>query len=404
MPFLEYGGVGPDIAEEAKQSLITLYHQNGYIDVTVSYEIRQLNKDVEVAYTISEGKKYEVDKIIFTGVTQDVKKLKSKLYTEEGKAFNPDVMEDDRTALLDYYRGVGFLSIKVTELTPITNANNGTVTLQVHIEEGQRLIISQIKITGQESLKETDLMALIKIPLKTPYSEQDVFDARQELLSYIKRNGYANGDVKISYETDSSAETTLIFHITEGKKYYFGNTLVKGNVKVKWDVFQRVIKHTVGEPFDFSKVNREMSDLYRTGLFKSVDVEYADHEGGLRDVMFHVVEGNAGVIEYGLGYGEYDGLRGFVDVKYLNLNGMNRQLSLNTRVSMIDRKVSLNYYEPWFLSTALPLSATISYEGRDEKTMTLWKSTTVCKNTRQQSAWKKNWQTPSRVNCFMSLI
>ncbi|MBF0465594.1 MAG: outer membrane protein assembly factor BamA [Nitrospirae bacterium] len=367
MPFLEYGGVGPDIAEEAKQSIVTLYHQKGYIDVSVSYELLQKSEEVEIAYTISEGKKHKVDNIIFTGITQDVKKLKSVLYTKEGEAFNPDVTEDDKTALLDYYRGIGFFSVKVTEIFPITDTDKGAVTLQIHIEEGQRLIIGQIKVTGEESLKEADLLALIKIPEKTPYSEQDVFDARQALLSYLKQHGYANGDVKVSYETDSSAQTTLIFHITEGNKYYFGNTLVRGNVKVKWELFQRIIKHVSGEPFDVSKVNREMSDLYRTGLFTSVDVEYADHEDGLRDVVFHVVEGKAGVVEYGLGYGEYDGLRGFVNVKYINLDGMNRQLSLNTKVSMIERKVSLNYYEPWFMKAVLPFSATISYEGRNEK-------------------------------------
>ncbi|MEO5358527.1 MAG: outer membrane protein assembly factor BamA [Nitrospirae bacterium YQR-1] len=367
MPFFEYGSVGTDIVEEAKQSIISLYHQKGYIDISIEYEIKDHTNEVEVIFNISEGKKYKVDKIIFSGVSLDTKQLKSVLYTKEGEPFDPDVKEDDVTALTDYYHSMGFLSVKLTDISTEMNKNNGKVTVHIAVEEGHRLIIKQVKVIGAEHLKEPELMNLIKIKPQTFYSETDVFDARQVLLSYVKQQGYANGDVKVSYEMDSEAQVTLIFHITEGSKYYFGNTLVKGNVAVRWEVFRRELKHTRGEPFNVTTVYEEVRDLYKTGLFTSVDVEFVEQEGGIKDVVFYVKESNAGLVEYGLGYGEYDGLRGFMDIKYINLMGMNRQLSLNTKLSFINHKVSLNYYEPWFVKTPLPFSATVSYERRDEK-------------------------------------
>ena len=120
-------------------------------------------------------------------------------------------------------------------------------------------------------------------------------------------------------------------------------------------------------PFNPSLLAKTRQRLYKIGLFTEVDVEPIEKEGNKKDVHVRVKEGNAGAVEFGVGYGDYERFRGSFDVSYRNLFGMNRQVSFRTEVSSIEQRYIINYTEPWFLGRRLPFKVLLIKEERTEK-------------------------------------
>src|SRR4030065_361618 len=62
-----------------------------------------------------------------------------------------------------------------------------------------------------------------------------------------------------------------------------------------------------------------------------------------------IEEGYPGRVEFGIGYGDVERLRGMIEGGYKNLFGTGRQITLRAEGSSIEQKYSINYKEPWVL-------------------------------------------------------
>jgi outer membrane protein insertion porin family len=158
----------------------------------------------------------------------------------------------------------------------------------------------------------------------------------------------------------------IIFTINEGPFVVFGKTVVTGNNRTKYVVVRRELLKEENAPFDYSILRKEKQKLYKLGLFSDVNVEMIEGFNPQRDVLISLHEANAGAVEFGLGYSDYERYRGFLDVSYRNLWGMNRQASVRTELSSLEQRVILQYYEPWFLTSSTALRALLLTEYREE--------------------------------------
>ncbi|KWT95159.1 outer membrane protein assembly factor BamA [Candidatus Magnetominusculus xianensis] len=368
MPFVEYGSVSEDTIDEAIDAIEALYHKSGIINVKVGYERQDKQNEIELVFSITEGEAYTIADIVFTGATLNFEKLYEAMLSKKDSPYNPDIDEDDEDALVSCLHNEGYTAAAVKSYKAEINEGRKSVTLHVEIDEGSRLVIKDVKVVGTHETDSEQVLAAADIKIGRPYVETEIFNARQTALTYLTHQGYVEADVKIERQGDSP-EITVILHITEGKKYSFGDTIVRGNTRTNWEVFRRVLKHTKGEPLNMAVVYGEMRELYKTSLFTSIDISAVDAGEGVKDIVFDVKEADAGTIDYGLGYGDYEGPRGFFEIKYINLQGMNRQIAFKARLSQIARKLSLTYDEPWFLGNHLPFNATLLYERKEERNL-----------------------------------
>ncbi|MCG6552720.1 MAG: outer membrane protein assembly factor BamA [Candidatus Magnetominusculus sp. LBB02] len=366
MPFVEYGSVNEDTIEEAIASIETLYHKNGFINVNVDYEKQDKQNEIELLFTITEGRQYTLSDIVFTGTAVSSEKLSEAMPSKKDAPYNPDIDEDDETAITDLLQNEGYQSAAVKSYTPQIDEAKNSVTLRIEIYEGNRIIIKDIQVEGNSEVAAEKIIAASDIKVGRPYVETEMFNARQTTLAYLTHQGYADADVKFAIQGDTS-DKTLILHVSEGKRYSFGDTIVRGNVRTNWEVFRRVLKHTKGQPLNMALAYEEMRELYKTSLFTSVNVSAVDSGDGVKDIVFDVSEADAGTIDYGIGYGDYEKLRGFFEVKYINLQGMDRQIAFKSRLSQVSRNLSLTYDEPWFLGYKLPFNATLLYERKEQR-------------------------------------
>lgn len=363
LPFYELDEFSDDILEEAVGRIVSLYHREGFPDAQIAPLVTAAESNINVKFYIHEGDRYHVDKITFEGASIKPEKLKGIIKTQAGELYDPDLVTPDNDSIAEFYHSLGYLYANVQE--PIIESKGNRVSITFRINEGIQVKATEIEVKNNRIISTEEILSNIPLKKGNPYNDIDILDSRVKIQNLYRNKGYLDAGVEIEREI-SGENASVTFIVQEGKEYFFGKSVVIGNKDTKREVITRTLLHKEGDPFNNSLLLGERQRIYRTGLFKDVEeVPWVsiDHT---RDVLYRLEEGDAGAVEFGGGYGEYEKFRGFLGVSYNNLFGMNRQLSLRTEASTLARRVILQYLEPWFLDKDLLFKSQIIREYKKE--------------------------------------
>ena len=365
MPFFETEDVSDDIVEEAVSRLALIYHAKGYPFVQIAPVVTSKDDLVLVNFFIYEGTKVEIRKISFHGNTIDSQKLKEIMSLKEGGIYNPDLLDADREALKNFYNALGYLSVSVEAFQVKHEEGSDKVDISIRVDEGLKTEIATITVAGANLASETELEKVINIHPGDAYNEVDLLDARYRIIDFYSSKGFLDVKVEIKREIEGQ-KASITFQINEGLLVLFGKTIVTGNQQTKYRAIKREFLQQEDMPFNYSLLSKEKQKLYKLGLFSDIDMEVLDTHDDKKDVLVKLHEGDAGAVEFSLGYAEYERYRGILVLSYRNFMGMNRQGSIRFELSSLAKRYVLQYYEPWFLSTTLPFRAFVIGEDRKE--------------------------------------
>ncbi len=363
VPFFEINDYSNDLLEETAGRLLALYHDKGYAFAQVT-PITVLRDDgIDITFFLFEGEKNSVSSVTFTGASINQERLRATLANRPGQRYNPDLMERDRQTLEEFYRALGYLRVEVPE--PEISMDNAEVSIHYTVREGIQMTVREIALSGNRSVSDAEIRSAISIREGSPYNDVDIAEARARIDDLYDKKGFL--DVRVDVERDMHDDgASLRFRITEGTPLRFGKTIVVGNDQTKLKVITREFQHREGNPYDFGLLLKDRHSLQKLGLFSDIDVVPQDAEGDRKDVIYRLRESPAGTVDFAVGYAEYERLRGFFDVSYRNLGGMNRQVSFRTELSSLLQRLTLSYTEPWFMDRKLPFKALLLYEKKEE--------------------------------------
>ena len=368
MPFREAEEVTDELIEEVSAKIISLYHERGFIYAQVAPLKAEDEKTVSVSFFIYEGRSYEVRNIEFENASISEKKLKSVINLQEGAPYNPDLLDTDSEIVTGLYRALGYLDAEVVDKVIRIDDDTGDVDIRFVLSEGERFVISEIEVEGNSFFTDGEVKDILMLRSGAPYNEIDIIDAKKRLTDSYKEQGFT--DVNVSVDTSLSGQSVkVVFRIAEGVKEYFGKTIVRGNRFTKTEVIQRELVHREGEPFNYKVLLEGTKRLYRLGIFKDIDIKLLDRQDHTRDIVITVSERKPGVIEFSVGYEDYEGLRGSIDISYRNLWGMNRRIHLRGELSTLKERFVLGYNEPYLLGKAVVFNAFLLNEARTEKSI-----------------------------------
>jgi len=363
IPFYEIDEFSDDLLEETVARIIGLYHGEGFPDAQIAPVVTASDRNIIVKFFIHEGDRYRVERIDFEGTSIPLDKLKNIIQLQTGGYYNPDMVSPDSDSLREFYRSLGYLYANVQEPDVETKDNKAVLTFRM--TEGIQVTISSIIIRNNKVISEDEILRSIPLKNGGPYNEIDMLNSRIKILNLYRNRGFLESIVTIESEISNNM-AAVTFGVQEGNEIFFGKSVVIGNKDTRREVISRSLLHKEKEPFNYSLLMGERQRLYRTGLFTDVDAvpwQTVDHT---RDVLYKLEEGNAGAVEFGGGYGEYEKFRGFLDISYKNLLGMNRQLTFRTEMSTLNRRFVFQYFEPWFLNRELAFRAQIIHEYKKE--------------------------------------
>lgn len=353
--------VNEDVIKDSVNSLIIFYRKNGFLDTKITPLIETSEDEWKITYFINEGNKKVVKKIEIEPELEN-ENLKRILTNKEGEPFNPEELDSDRQKIENYLKSQGFFYTKVSY--PEIREDQDGITLLYKIQKSEKVIIKSINIQIVNDLLKNEIIEFLKTLENKPFSEMNLFEIKRKIREFYLKAGYPDVVIEINYEIKNS-EAELNIKVIPGKRRYFGKSIILGNEKTKTNfIYQRLLPKEE-KPYDPYLIEEERQMLYRTGLFSKIDITPVYKDGAV-DLIYSLEEAPAGAFEFGFGYGEYERAKGFVDLSYINLFGMNKQIFSRIEVSSLENRSYVTFLDPW-LWKDLTFKSSIMLERMDVK-------------------------------------
>ncbi len=339
------------VIDESVDRITGLYQQKGYYFASISYNVeRPDERNVRIVFKIKEGEPVSVKNISFIGNSYfKDETLKEYVDIKEGGLLFDDVLKERMNGIAGLYKSNGFLAVRITHEV-LFYEDDRTLGISIKIEEGIQTSLSSIRLEGNNSFSREDIQSRMKSRAGRPFNESQIVDDMYNIQSFYLQNGYiyAAVDLETTFNNDKT-DVVVDYIISENKPVYTGEISVTGNTFTKEKVIRRELLIREDELFSYEKILRSQRQLLKLGIFKSARVEplHPDLKEEKKDISVRIEEGYPGRVEFGIGYGDVERLRGMIEAGYKNLFGTGRQVTLRAEGSSIEQKYSINYKEPW---------------------------------------------------------
>lgn len=186
-----------------------------------------------------------------------------------------------------------------------------TVTLDLELTDAPKVKLGQLTFTGNTHFSDHQLQKAMGIPslrLSSIRPTEDFFDlARQQLLAFYQRNGYADAQVTSSQVTEEGARWHWQLEIEEGTPYYVGRINWRGAERYEKALLADILGIQTGEPYSrerletrlhFDPKGDDISALYMNygHLFFQAEAVETGIRGDTIDLEIQLIEGPIAII------------------------------------------------------------------------------------------------------------
>jgi outer membrane protein insertion porin family len=355
-PVLEEGYTR-DFSAESAARLATRYREKGFPFSKVEPRVAVFKADrlTRIRIEIEEGPEVRVRGIFIEGNKRlETDLLIQGLPLRPGGLFAERQLDDAANAIATTYRLQGFLDAAVVAREAEFTPDRQGAAVRFRVEEGPQTLIGAIRFEGNRIVDDLTFLEAMQSAPGTPYGEERAEDDRYRILAIYSRKGHLHARVDLEVELSAdSTSATLRFLIAEGIPVALGKVILRGNWDTRGEVIRREMEVREGEAFNLERILQSQRRLTQLGIFSQVRLEpiRPETEEPSKDLLISVAERPPGALEFGLGYGELEQLRGFVSVSHRNLWGLNRRASLRLELSSLERRALFTFEEPWFRGT-----------------------------------------------------
>ncbi|MBD2530404.1 outer membrane protein assembly factor [Nostoc flagelliforme FACHB-838] len=279
------------------------------------------------------------------GANQELQQIiRQVIKTQAGGETSQSQLQKDVTAILD--TGL-FSNVSVNSRSTPAGLN---VVYQV-----QPTIVQSLQLSGAKVLTYQIAQQRLQSQIGTTISPAGLQQAVAQINKWYADNGYNLARV---LSIKPSREGILTVNVAEGLvgniKFRFFNDEGKtvdsqGNPvggRTKPDFLQQQLKLKPGQIFQENVVKQDIQQLYRTGLFESVNVALEGDATKL-DLVYQLKETGARGVNVGGSYNADQGLTGTISYQDQNVGGVNDTLGVNVGVSSRDLQFNSKFISPY---------------------------------------------------------
>jgi len=209
-------------------------------------------------------------------------KLDEILTVREGSYMAPFLLTENRKRILDEYKSVGYNFAAVEY--EIRELGGNRVDLTIVIDEGEKVAVRKINFYGNREMTDRQLLRRMKTKraslLRSGRFEQEKFDEDlKSIISHYNDNGFIDTRI-VSWETrvPESRDMHIDIYLYEGKRFYFGDIMVRGNERFTDEVILENFRFSEEESFNLEKFNSQVGQV--ASMYYEEGYIYAgfDHE------------------------------------------------------------------------------------------------------------------------------
>jgi len=198
--------------------------------------------------------------------------IKKEMQSIVGDFVDQKRVRDDVASVKKLYDKKGFSDAKIDNSLDVNPDTNHAV-LRILINEGVKVRIRDIQVTGNKSLKAGDILDKIKTKkmewwgwFHSGYlNEEELAEDIERIKAFYDEEGFSDVEVKTDTEPittgKDSGDIILKVVINEGKKYLVGDIQLKGNSVLKSDEIMKAIKMVKKKPFSRRGLRLDVANI-----------------------------------------------------------------------------------------------------------------------------------------------
>lgn len=213
----------PDRLEYDKELLRRFYNSEGYPEFKIISANAELTKDRKsfiVTFSLEEGERYNFGNIEIENKlnTEYDKQLLEEIITKKGDVYDYDQIEDSVDAMTKLLNNNGFPFINIEAMLD-DNRQEHLINIKYLIEEGKRVYLNKINITGNVRTRDQVIRREFRIAEGDPYNASFINRSEQRIknLDYFDKVEFTPNptehqdrvDINVEVEEKSTARINL---------------------------------------------------------------------------------------------------------------------------------------------------------------------------------------------------
>lgn len=348
--------------ERAEQELKRQYLTRGKYGVTITTTVTPLERNrVSINFNIDEGEASRIKQINIVGAQSFREKDLQALfqlqtpnwiswYTKNDQ-YSKQKLAADLEALRSYYLNRGYLEFNVESTQVSISPDKKDIYITVNVSEGERYLVSSVKLAGELILPEDEFRKAMKIKPGDVFSRENLNESTKAISDKLSAKGYAFANVNAAPELDKEKrQVAFTVFVDPGKRTYVRRISVTGNTKTRDEVIRQEIRQMEGAWYDDERVKLSKERIDKTDYFGEVNVETPPVPGTTDqvDVNFSVTEKSTGNISLGAGFSQSEKVLLSGSISQANIFGSGKFVSLQLNTGKINRAIGVSYTNPYF--------------------------------------------------------
>ena len=328
---------------------------NLVVEVDETANALEAAQRAETAQDLTQKTEFVVSKVDVKGLEKISKEEALKnVKVKEGDQFIPQEAIDGAQKI--FQTGL-FSSVEPS----VDREANNTVAITYIVEENP--IVKDIEISGNTLFTEAQLEQALGIKEGELLNGNLLNPDNNGIIKLYNKGGYTTarietinvskeGDIKIGL-TEGMVDS-VVFKKVNSKRENERSTEYKAKLRTKPYIFERSQSVKPGEILEAKNVEATIRDLYRTGIFTSIEpvVSGSETDPNARSVEFLVEERPTTTINGSISYGTSVGLVGGLKLADTNFLGRGQEASINLEASNKgDKTFDISWFDPWIRNT-----------------------------------------------------
>jgi outer membrane protein insertion porin family len=362
--------------DRAEQELKRQYINRSLYAAEVVTTVTPIERNrVNLTFTVTEGEAAKISEIRIVGnhvfgesTLRGLFDLDTggwlSWYTKSDRYSRAKLNADIET-LRSYYLTRGYLEFKVDSTQVAILPNKTDISITINITEGERFIVSGVKLEGNFLGKDDEFKSLVTIRPGQAYNADEVAKTTKAFTDYFGNFGFAFARVQARPDIDRvNNRVALVLQAEPSRRAYVRKINVAGNSRTRDVVVRREFRQFEASWYDADKIKLSRDRVDRLGYFSEVGIETQEVPGSPDqvDLSINVVEKPTGSLSLGAGFSSGDGLGLSFGLKQENAFGSGNSLGVQVNTSKFNRVIVFNTTDPYF--TADGVSRTVDVYHR----------------------------------------